>query len=87
MISHTGKPVNYWAIFTVIYLLFFLSVALTVLILIFMLVIMVILVNILIAQLSYRYERAKQKAIIQYDIDKALIVTRIENSRFKCWVS
>ncbi|XP_065070514.1 uncharacterized protein LOC135695372 [Rhopilema esculentum] len=55
----------------------------TVIILISMLVIMLFLVNILIAQLTSTYDDAKANARLEYDIDKALFVTRLENSRFK----
>lgn len=56
-------------------------------ILIAMLVIMLFLINILIAQLTTTYDSAKQNARLEFDISKALFVTRIENSRFKCLVS
>ena len=52
-----------------------------------MLIISIVLVNILIAQLSNRYAQAEKDAAIQYDIDKAMIITRLENSRVKRWVS
>lgn len=48
-----------------------------------MFVIIVILVNILIGQLSYRYETAIEEAEIQYSIDKAKFITRLEKSRFR----
>ena len=51
-----------------------------------MMVIIVFLVNILIAQLSTTYEAQKENALLEFDIDKALFVTRLENSRFKFWV-
>jgi len=47
--------------------------------------VLVVFVNILIGQISYRYEEALTNAVIQYDIDKTKLVTRIENSRFLCW--
>ena len=57
-----------------------------VIVLISMLVIMLFLVNILIAQLTSTYDDAKANARLEYDIDKALFVTRLENSRFKSMV-
>eukprot|EP00794_Sanderia_malayensis_P018139 gene18139-19949_t len=48
-----------------------------------MMVILVFLLNILIAQLSSTYEERRQNASLEYDIDKALFLTRLENSRFK----
>ena len=56
-------------------------------ILIGLLVIMLFLINILIAQLTTTYERSKDNARLEYDISKALFVTRLENSRFRTWVS
>ena len=56
-------------------------------ILVSMLVIMLFLLNILIAQLSTTYEAAKENARLEFDISKALFVTRLENSRFRAWVS
>lgn len=49
--------------------------------------VIVILLNILIAQLSYTYAEAKKMAKLQYDIDRVLIVTRLEHSRFSIFVS
>eukprot|EP00794_Sanderia_malayensis_P020479 gene20479-22495_t len=48
-----------------------------------MLIVTLMLVNMLIAQLSYRYEDAQEKAELLYDINKCLIVAKIEHSRFK----
>ncbi len=48
-----------------------------------MFVIMVFLVNILIAQLSASYEKACLEATEQYDVDKALFVARLDDSRFR----
>lgn len=45
--------------------------------------IMVVLMNILIGQISYRYEEALSNAVIQYDIDKTKLVTKLESSWFK----
>lgn len=59
------------------------SVGVIILIMINMFVIIVILVNILIGQLSYRYETAIEEAEIQYSIDKAKFITRLEKSRFR----
>jgi len=47
----------------------------------------VILLNVLIAQLSHTYDEAKKMAKLQYDIDRALIITRLEHSRFSRFVS
>ena len=55
-----------------------------ILILLNMFVIMIFLVNILIAQLSAKYEDAEKEAALQYNIDKAIFVTRIENSLLSC---
>jgi hypothetical protein len=52
-----------------------------------MAMVIVILLNILIAQLSYTYAEAKKMAKLQYDIDRVLIVTRLEHSRFSRFVS
>lgn len=52
-----------------------------------MFMILLILVNMLIAQLSSRYEQAKAQAEVSFDIDKALIVAKLEQSRFKRFVS
>ena len=46
-----------------------------------------ILVNIFIAQLSDAYSRANLDAVTRYDIEKAIFVTRIENSRLRYFVS
>ncbi|XP_048580356.1 uncharacterized protein LOC5510674 isoform X2 [Nematostella vectensis] len=51
-------------------------------ILVYMAMVVVILLNILIAQLSYTYAEAKKMAKLQYDIDRVLIVTKLEHSRF-----
>lgn len=63
------------------------SVGLIILLMVNMFVVIVMLTNILIGQLSYRYENALDNAKIQYDIDKTKTLTRMENSRFKCWNS
>ena len=52
-----------------------------------MAVVIVILLNVLIAQLSYTYDEAKSNAKLQFAIDRILIVTRIEYSRFSRFVS
>ena len=52
-----------------------------------MLVVLIMLVNMLIAQLSWRYEQAQNDAAIQYDIDKTVMVTKLERSYFKRWVT
>ncbi|XP_015761533.1 PREDICTED: transient receptor potential cation channel subfamily V member 5-like [Acropora digitifera] len=48
----------------------------------YMAMVIVILLNVLIAQLSYTYSEAKSNAKLQYAIDRIVIVTRIEYSRF-----
>ncbi|KXJ18103.1 Transient receptor potential cation channel subfamily V member 4 [Exaiptasia diaphana] len=53
-----------------------------IIILCYMAMVIVILLNILIAQLSYTYAEAKKMAKLQYDIDRVLIITRLEHSRF-----
>ncbi len=63
--------------------LFFRSAFVIVIILASMLTIIVFLLNILIAQLSSTYESQLEMAQLEFDIDKALFVTRLENSRFK----
>ena len=52
-----------------------------------MAMVIVILLNVLIAQLSYTYSEAKSNAKLQYAIDRMIIVTRIEYSRFARLVS
>ena len=52
-----------------------------------MIVVLIMLVNMLIAQLSWRYEQAQNDAAIQYDIDKTVMVTKLERSYFKRWVT
>ena len=52
-----------------------------------MAMVIVILLNVLIAQLSYTYSEAKSNAKLQYAIDRIVIVTRIEYSRFTKFVS
>lgn len=47
-----------------------------------MAMVIVILLNVLIAQLSYTYDEAKSNAKLQFAIDRIVIVTRIEYSRF-----
>ena len=49
--------------------------------------VIVILLNVLIAQLSYTYSEAKSNAKLQFAIDRIVIVTRIEYSRFTRFVS
>ena len=56
-------------------------------ILAYMAMVIVILLNVLIAQLSYTYSEAKSNAKLQYAIDRIVIVTRIEYSRFERLVS
>ncbi|XP_068675391.1 uncharacterized protein [Montipora foliosa] len=51
-------------------------------ILAYMAMVIVILLNVLIAQLSFTYSDAKSNAKLQYAIDRIVIVTRIEYSRF-----
>lgn len=52
-----------------------------------MAMVIVILLNVLIAQLSYTYDEAKSNAKLQFAIDRIVIVTRIEYSRFTRLVS
>ena len=52
-----------------------------------MAMVIVILLNVLIAQLSYTYSEAKSNAKLQYAIDRIVIVTRLEYSRFARFVS
>ena len=52
-----------------------------------MAMVIVILLNVLIAQLSYTYSEAKSNAKLQYAIDRIVIVTRLEFSRFVRFVS
>ena len=49
--------------------------------------VVVILLNILIAQMSSTYSEAKKTARLQYDVDRMLIITRLEHSRFQKFVS
>ena len=56
-------------------------------ILIYMTAVVVILLNILIAQMSSTYSIAKKTARLQYDVDRMLIITRLEHSRFHRFVS
>ena len=58
-----------------------------VLLLIYMTAVVVILLNILIAQMSSTYTKAKKTAKLQYDADRMLIITRLEHSRFRRFVS
>jgi len=46
-----------------------------------------VLSNLLIGQLSNRYSAAQEKAEIDYSIAKAKFITKVEKSRFVCWVS
>ncbi|XP_068676223.1 transient receptor potential cation channel subfamily V member 2-like isoform X2 [Montipora foliosa] len=48
----------------------------------YMAMVIVILLNVLIAQLSYTYSEAKNNAKLQFAIDRIVIVTRVEYSRF-----
>lgn len=52
-----------------------------------MAMVIVILLNVLIAQLSHTYDEAKSNAKLQFAIDRIVIVTRIEYSRFATFVS
>ena len=52
-----------------------------------MAMVIVILLNVLIAQLSYTYSEAKRNAKLQYAVDRMIIVTRLEHSRFARFVS
>ena len=56
-------------------------------ILLYMVAVVVILLNILIAQMSSTYSEAKKTARLQYDVDRMLIITRLEHSRFQKFVS
>lgn len=58
-----------------------------VVLLIYMTAVVVILLNILIAQMSSTYTKAKKTAKLQYDVDRMLIITRLEHSRFRRFVS
>lgn len=58
-----------------------------VVLLIYMTAVVVILLNILIAQMSSTYIKAKKTAKLQYDADRMLIITRLEHSRFRRFVS
>ena len=53
----------------------------------YMVMVILILLNVLIAQLSYTYSEAKGNAKLQFAIDRIVIVTRIEYSRFTRFVS
>lgn len=53
----------------------------------YMAMVIVILLNVLIAQLSYTYSEAKNNAKLQYAVDRMVIVTRLEHSRFARFVS
>ena len=66
---------------------FHFSVFSVIIILASMFVIMIFLVNILIAQLNASYERSAKEATAEYDIAKALFVARLDNSRFRLFVS
>lgn len=52
-----------------------------------MAMVIVILLNVLIAQLSHTYDEAKSNAKLQFAIDRIVIVTGIECSRFASFVS
>ena len=56
-------------------------------ILLYMGAVVVILLNILIAQMSCTFSEAKKTARLQYDVDRMLIITRLEHSRFQKFVS
>ena len=49
--------------------------------------IIVVLTNILIGQLSNRYSAAQEDAKVQFSIDKAKYITKVEKNRFRYWVS
>ena len=57
-------------------------VLLTLLILVSMFAIIIVMGNVLIGQISERYTSAKNSATIQYDVDKARLLVRIERSVF-----
>ena len=61
--------------------------AVVVLVLLNMFAIIVVMSNILIGQLSFRYEKAMEDASVQYDLDRAKIVTRLETGMFGLWNS
>ncbi|XP_065068722.1 uncharacterized protein LOC135694011 isoform X2 [Rhopilema esculentum] len=58
-------------------------VAVIVLILINMIVALIVMVNMLIAQLSNSYENALNEAVLQFDIDKYFMVSKLEQSHFR----
>ena len=67
---------------------FFLYSWLAILILLaYMAMVIVILLNVLIAQLSFTYSEAKKNAKLQYAVDRMIIITRLEHSRFARFVS
>lgn len=67
---------------------FFLYSWLAILILLaYMTMVIVILLNVLIAQLSFTYSEAKKNAKLQYAVDRMIIITRLEHSRFARFVS
>lgn len=68
-------------------LFFFLSWLAILILLAYMGMVIVILLNVLIAQLSYTYSEAKSNAKLQYAVDRMVIVTRLEHSRFARFVS
>ena len=53
----------------------------------YMAMVIVILLNVLIAQLSFTYSEAKKNARLQYAVDRMIIITRLEHSRFARFVS
>ena len=53
----------------------------------YMAMVIVILLNVLIAQLSFTYSEAKKNAKLQYAVDRMIIITRLEHSRFARFVS
>lgn len=81
-----GDIINFQKFFLAVWILHF-RVVVIILLMLNMLVIIVVMLNILIGQLSSRYEKALEGAQISYDVDRTKIVTKIENSRFRSFVS
>ena len=54
----------------------------TLLILSYMGTVIVVLLNILIAQMSHTYEQAKRVARLQYDVDRIMLINRMESLPF-----
>lgn len=72
----------------IFYFFFFVHSWLAILILLaYMAMVIVILLNVLIAQLSFTYSEAKKNAKLQYAVDRMIIITRLEHSRFARFVS